>query len=97
MGTTIKGTFHSREDAETVVERLVQEYGIDRADIFISAVGSENSVGDEQSGADLAAGEPSPGNRDDTPLSGVVEVSVDINDAEHVEHVRQTFAEFRDA
>lgn len=94
MGTNVTGKFHSREEVDSVVERLVQEYGIDRADIFVSAVGSENSAGDEVSGSDSGGGEPSSGDRDDAPLTGALEVSVDINDAEDVDRVRQTFAEF---
>lgn len=94
MGTNVKGKFHTREDAESVVERLVQEHGIERADIFVSAVGSQNSAGDELSGADQRAGEPSEGERGDAPLTGAVEVSVDINDDEKVERVRAVFAEF---
>lgn len=94
MGTTMKGRFRSREDAESVVERLVQEHGIERTDIFVSAAGSENTVGDELSGADTRAAAPSPQERDDAPLKGAVEVSVDINDAANVERVRTTFAEF---
>jgi hypothetical protein len=94
MGTNVTGKFHSREDADAVVERLVQEYGVNRADIFVAAAGTENSAGDEPSGADFAGGEPSPGDRDDAPLSGAVEVSVDINDADSVDRVRATFAEF---
>lgn len=94
MGTNVTGKFHSREEADLVVERLVQEYGIDRADIFVSALGSENSAGDEPSGADLGGGEPSPGDRDDAPVTGAIEVSVDVNDAQDVERVQRTFAEF---
>lgn len=94
MGTNITGNFHSREQADSVVERLVQEHGIDRADIFVSTPGPENSAGDEPSGADFGGGEPSPGDRDDAPLNGAVEVSVDINDADDVERVRAAFAEF---
>ena len=50
MGTNVTGKFHSREDADAVVERLVQEYGVNRADIFVAAAGTENSAGDERSG-----------------------------------------------
>lgn len=96
MGMNIKGKFHSREEADTVIERLVQEHGIDRDDIFVSALGSENSAGDKVSGSDLGSGEPIPGDRDDAPLNGIIEVSVDIDAAEDVERVRQTFAEFND-
>lgn len=94
MGTSLTGKFHSREDADSVVERLVQEHRIERADIFVSAVGSENSAGDERSGSDTSAGDPSPQDREDAPLSGAIEVSVDISDADAIERVKSTFAEF---
>lgn len=94
MGTSVTGKFRSREDADSVIERLVQEHGIERADIFVAPAGPENSVGDELSGADRSAGAPSPQDRDDAPLTGAVEISVDINDAEDIGRVRATFAEF---
>lgn len=94
MGTTITGRFDSREQADSVVEHLVQEHRIDRADVFVSAAGPQNSAGDEQSGADFGGGEPSPGDRDDAPLRGAVEVSVDVNDADKVDAVRATFSQF---
>jgi len=34
---TISGTFATREAADRAVEHLVQEHGIDRADIFVQA------------------------------------------------------------
>ncbi len=97
MGTTLNATFDTRREAEMTVERLVQEHGLDRADIFIAAAGDENTAGDEQAGSDTEAGGPSPENRDDSPLNGAVTVSVDIEDEARVAKVREAFGEFEAA
>jgi len=95
MGTTLTATFETRRDAEMTVERLVQEHGIERTDVFIAANGDENSVGAEQAGSDKDAGQPSPEPREDAPLHGAVSVSVDIEDDAKAAKVREAFAEFQ--
>ncbi|MDB5687647.1 MAG: hypothetical protein JWR77_2236 [Rhizorhabdus sp.] len=45
---TINGTFPSRSGVEIAVEHLVQEYGIERTDIFIRAL---DRVSDQAGGA----------------------------------------------
>ena len=97
MGTTLNATFETRREAEMTVERLVQEHGLDRADIFIAAAGDENTAGEEQAGSDTDAGEPSPKARGDSPLNGAVTVSVDIEDEAKVAKVREAFGEFEAA
>ena len=52
MGTTLNATFETRREAEMTVERLVQEHGLNRADIFIAPAGDENTAGEEQGGSD---------------------------------------------
>lgn len=94
MGTTLNATFETRREAEMAVERLVQEHGIERTDIFIAAAGAENTTGEEQAGADTDAGEPSPATRDDSPLNGAVTVSVDIEDDAKLAKVHAAFGEF---
>ncbi len=94
MGTTLTATFETRREAEMTVERLVQEHGIERTDVFIAAEGEENSAGEELAGSDAEAGEPSPEPRDDAPLDGAVSVSVDIEDDAKAVKVREAFAEF---
>ena len=94
MGKTLNATFATRRETEMTVERLVQEHGIDRADVFVAAAGDENTVGEEQAGSDFDAGEPSEEARDDAPLNGSVSVSVDIEDEAKVEKVRASFTEF---
>ncbi len=97
MGTTLNATFETRREAEMTVERLVQEHGLARTDIFIAAAGNENTVGEEQAGSDSDAGDPSPEARGDAPLNGAVTVSVDIEDEAMVTKVRQAFGEFEAA
>ena len=76
------------------VERLVQEQGVERSDIFISAAGDENTAGEQPAGSDVEAGAPSPESRDDTALNGRISVSVDIQDDDRAADVRAAFAEF---
>lgn len=94
MGTTLTATFETRREAEMTVERLVQEHGIERTDIFLAAEGDDNSAGIEPAGSDRATGEPSAEPRDDASLRGAVTVSVDIEDDADVQKVRDAFAEF---
>ena len=95
MSTTITAGFETRREAEMAVERLVQEQGVERSDIFISAEGDENTAGEEQAGSDAAAGAPSPEGRGDAALNGRISVSVDIQDEARVAGVRAAFAEFQ--
>ena len=97
MGTTLNATFETRREAEMSVERLVQEHGLERSDIFVAAANDENTAGEEQAGSDTDAGEPSPEARDDAPLNGAVIVSVDIEDEAKVARVREAFGEFQAA
>lgn len=94
MGTTLKATFDTRREAEMTVERLVQEYGIERTDIFIAAEGDDNSAGEEEAGADTEAADPTTPARDDAALNGQIGVSVDIEDLAQADEVRAAFAEF---
>lgn len=73
---TIIATFETREAADLAVEQLVQKFGIERTDIFISASGTENSSGTTRSGADAPSANEE--GRDDAHLSGEIEVSADI-------------------
>ena len=95
MSTTVTGQFQTRRDAEMSIERLVQEYGIERTDIFVSAAGSENTVGEELAGSDTEGNEPGADGRDDAALNGAVEVSVDLDDEELATKVRDAFEEFQ--
>jgi hypothetical protein len=94
MSTSLVAKFDTRREAEMTVERLVQQFKIERTDVFITTEGAENTVGVEVAGSDTEAGQPSPPARDDAELAGHVVVSVDINDDSLVDEVRLAFAEF---
>ena len=80
MGQTIKAQFETRRAADLAVEHLVQEYGIERTDVFVAAATDENTSGAAVGGADAAAEKGTP-ERGDAPLHGRVQVSADIEDA----------------
>lgn len=94
MTTVLKGEFDTRRQAEMAIERLVQEYGVDRGAIEVVAAGDDNSVGVERAGSDDPAGAPSETPRDDAPLEGALVVTVTLDDATSVAAVRAAFAEF---
>ena len=94
MSTSLSAKFDTRREAEMTVERLVQQFKIDRTHVFIAAEGDENTVGVEEAGSDTKAGGPSPEDRDDAQLAGRVIVSVDIEDDGLADEVRSAFAEF---
>lgn len=94
MSTSLTAKFDTRREAEMTVERLVQQFKIERTDVFIAAEGDENTVGVEEAGSDTEAGGPSPEDRDDTQLAGRVVVSVDIEDDSLADEIRSAFAEF---
>jgi hypothetical protein len=94
MSTTLNASFETRREAEMTIERLVQESGIERANIFVMAEGTDNSAGEEQAGSDTKAGSPSPEDRDDAALNGMIIVSVEIEDDARAVEVRSAFKEF---
>jgi hypothetical protein len=91
--TTITGTFATRRGAELAVEHLVQEYGVDRSDVFIEPQSAENSAGIEPSGGDVAEGEPQADSAEEPALNGALLVSVDISQ----DKLDDAEAAFRDA
>ena len=94
MSTTITGTFATRRQAEMTTERLVQEYGIDRAAITVTAAGAANTAGVTRAGSDTEAGAPSEGPRNDAALAGAVLVSVNLAAGAAANDVHAAFAEF---
>lgn len=94
MGSSITGSFETRRDAEMAVERLVQEFGVERRNIFIAAEGAQDSAGVEVDGSDsstIPSGEEA---RDDGAHAGAVKVSVDVNDPAAVNKIISAFDEF---
>ena len=89
MGKTMTGTFPTRRQVELAIEHLVQEYGIERTDIFIEPKSAENSAGERRAGAD--AKHDMEAARDEAPdLNGPLLVSVDLNNDE-TEAVEKAF------
>lgn len=83
MATTIKALFPGRREVELAVEHLVQEYGIERTDIFIEPEGDDNSAGDQVGGADLESGHlDSEPDATGAAYEGPLIVSVDMNEDE---------------
>jgi hypothetical protein len=76
---TITANFDTRRDAETAVEHLVQEHGINRADVFVRAAGKANTAGVRAAGSDLESGHPGVEKHGKPELSGSIEVSVDCH------------------
>lgn len=90
MGRTITGVFPTRREVELAVEHLVQEYGVERTDIFIEPSSTENSAGVEPSGGDAKSGHQRSQPDADAALNGTLIVSVDIND-DDTEAVEKAF------
>lgn len=89
---TLTATFDTREAADLAIEHLVQQYGIDRSDIFVEAKGSDNTAGTKPSGGDSESGDHD-GARTDAALDGQLQVSVDLA----LEDIEKAQAAFRDA
>lgn len=94
MTIQLSATFDTRREAEMTVERLVQQFDLDRAAIFVAPEGDGNSAGEERAGSDGEAGGPSPEARDDAALRGGIAVTVEVPDEETAERVRDAFGEF---
>lgn len=70
--------FSTREQADLAIEHLVQEYRVERSEIYVEPVGAENSSGLSVSGGDAASGGPGHPNRVDAPLHGAIRVTVPV-------------------
>ncbi|TXN23177.1 hypothetical protein [Methylobacterium sp. WL9] len=81
MSKTISAEFETRRDAEMAVERLVQEYGLDRSSVRIVAASDENTAGTQAAGADLEGGQPKTETAGEPALNGKVKVSADVAEA----------------
>ena len=88
MERTIVAQFESRRQAELAVERLVQEHGIPRTDVFVRARGEGNSSGVKAAGADIESGHPGIEKHGSPELAGMIEVSVDCHGAQSVKVCR---------
>lgn len=85
---SISATFETRETADRAIEHLVQQHGVNRADIFAEPVGDRNTAGNRPSGGDAAkADAPS-----QPALEGAVKVSADVSQ-DRASVVEDTFRE----
>ncbi len=89
MARHLKATFKTRREAELAVEHLVQAHDVDRRAIQITPRGPGNSAGEEPSGSDKAAAEPSTEARDDAALEGPIVVAVSLESDDRLEDVRK--------
>lgn len=72
---TVTATFETRAAVDLAVEHLVQQHRVSRPDIFVQAKDDRNTAGSVPSGGDVSR----PGGaRDDAPLGGEIEISIDI-------------------
>lgn len=90
----LEATFETRREAEMSIERLVQEFGLDRKAIEVVADGALNSAGEDTSGGDNTSNTPTPSEREDAALNDRIKVSVTVDDAAEAERVRNAFSEF---
>lgn len=94
MGIMLTATFGTRREAEMTVERLVQEFDLDRAAISVGTEGDDNSAGEERAGSDDAADQPGQDDRNDGALLGAIVVTAEVADEAAAEKVRSAFGEF---
>lgn len=94
MHATLSGTFQTRRAAEMAVEHLVQEYGVQRAAIFIEPKSVENSAGERPGGADLKADTTGFHGTGEPALHGGIRVSVDMEDDREATRIEQAFRDF---
>ncbi|WP_136685933.1 hypothetical protein [Falsirhodobacter xinxiangensis] len=88
---TITASFDKREAADRVVEHLVQQHGLSRADVFVEAAGERNSIGTAESGGDAESAIGDDG-RSDGAVAGLIRVSVVVAKGD-VPAVRKAFTE----
>ena len=94
MVVTLSATFDTRREAEVTIERLVQQFELDRDAITVTTEGDDNSAGEELAGSDTEDGEPNAEGRDDAPLNGGIVVTVEVADDTTAEQVLDAFGEF---
>jgi len=88
----VSAVFATREQADVAVERLVQEYRIDRGAVFVEPVGDENSAGTAASGGDHASGRSGAQDRLDGALHGAIRVTAPLGQL-GADKLRQAFRE----
>ena len=72
--TSVSALFETREAADYAIEHLVQQHGLNRADIFAEPAGGSNTAGNRISGGDRNKD----GAQEDAALRGAIRLSVDV-------------------
>ena len=85
---SISALFDTREAADYAIEHLVQQHGLNRADIFAEPEGDQNTAGNRPSGSDKGKEDAV----EDAALRGAIRVSVDVASG-RVDVVESTFRE----
>lgn len=86
--TSVSARFETREAADYAIEHLVQQHGLNRADVFVEPDSAENTAGNRISGSDRGKDDAP----EEAPLHGALKVSADVPQSE-VETVEKTFRE----
>ena len=94
MAITLTATFGTRREAEMTIERLVQEFDVDRAAILVATENDDNSAGVQRAGSDNVGTSDVQDDRDDVALTGAIIVTAEVVDEEAAEKVRSAFGEF---
>ena len=94
MAITLTATFGTRREAEMTIERLVQEFDVDRAAILVATENDDNSAGEQRAGSDNAGTSDVQDDRDDVALAGAIVVTAEVVGEDAAEKVRSAFGEF---
>ena len=94
MSILLTATFGTRREAEMTVERLVQEFDLDRAAVTISTEDDANSAGEAPAGSDNPSARDGDDGRGDAALEGAIVVTAEVADEAAAEKVRSAFGEF---
>ncbi|WP_232494391.1 hypothetical protein [Novosphingobium kaempferiae] len=95
MQNSIEKSYATRAEADRAVERLVQQVGLSRSDIFVTTANEDNSAGKKPGGGDARA--QLEDERTDSPLAGEITISVDINDADKDQAIREALGNVSDS
>ena len=90
MPKTITASFTQRRDAEKAVEHLVQEHGIDRGAVQITAASAANTAGAEVARGDVEGNHETTNTDGGPALEGKIRVSAEV-DAAQTEAVVTSF------
>jgi hypothetical protein len=92
--TVLSATFDTRREAELTIERMVQDYGIDRELVTVGPADDENSAGVAPNGSDLPDARADTDTTEKAELAGAIKVTVKVQDEENAAKVREAFGEF---